>query len=170
MKAISLQQPWATLVAIEAKKIETRSWAAKYRGALAIHTSKDMRHMLFWKELPHQEPFRAALKKKGYFRQDAYLTTIAKGRIQGRHTNNPYNLPYGAVILTCNLVDCVKVEQTDGMMAWLEHGYIADNYEYLFGDYTPGRYAWILEDVNPLPEPVPARGKLGLWEWEPEEA
>lgn len=31
MKALSLTQPWATLVAIGAKKIETRSWYTPYR-------------------------------------------------------------------------------------------------------------------------------------------
>lgn len=25
---------------------------------------------------------------------------------------------------------------------------------------------WILEDVTPLPEPIPAKGSLGLWEWQ----
>lgn len=39
--------------------------------------------------------------------------------------------------------------------------------EYVFGDYTPGRYAWILEDVKQLPEPIPAKGHQGLWNWEP---
>lgn len=37
------------------------------------------------------------------------------------------------------------------------------------GDYEPGRFAWIFEDVIDLPEPIPAKGALGLWEWtEPE--
>lgn len=40
MKAITLTQPWATLVAIGAKRIETRSWATRYRGPLAIHAAK----------------------------------------------------------------------------------------------------------------------------------
>ena len=40
MKALTLYQPWATLVAIGAKKIETRSWSTPYRGPLAIHAGK----------------------------------------------------------------------------------------------------------------------------------
>jgi hypothetical protein len=35
MKTLTLHQPWATLVALGAKQIETRSWAASYRGPLA---------------------------------------------------------------------------------------------------------------------------------------
>ena len=40
MKALTLTQPWATLVAIGAKRIETRSWRTSYRGPLAIHAAK----------------------------------------------------------------------------------------------------------------------------------
>ena len=40
MKALSLTQPWASLVVIGAKCYETRSWATNYRGPLAIHASK----------------------------------------------------------------------------------------------------------------------------------
>ena len=38
--------------------------------------------------------------------------------------------------------------------------------ERAFGDYTPGRYAWLLSDVRPLAAPIPAKGQLGLWRWE----
>ncbi len=40
MKALSLTQPWASLVAFNAKHVETRSWATSYIGPLAIHASK----------------------------------------------------------------------------------------------------------------------------------
>lgn len=40
MKALSLTQPWASLVAVGAKRIETRSWRTSYRGPLAIHAAK----------------------------------------------------------------------------------------------------------------------------------
>ena len=33
------------------------------------------------------------------------------------------------------------------------------------GDWTPGRYAWEFSDMKPLGEPIPAKGKQGLWEW-----
>ena len=34
------------------------------------------------------------------------------------------------------------------------------------GDYSPGRWVWVLANPKPFPEPIPARGALGLWEWE----
>ena len=40
MKALSLWQPWASLVALRVKTIETRSWSTSYRGPLAIHAAK----------------------------------------------------------------------------------------------------------------------------------
>lgn len=40
MKAISLKQPWANLVASGCKTIETRTWPTKYRGKILIVSSK----------------------------------------------------------------------------------------------------------------------------------
>ena len=40
MKALSLTQPWASLVADGRKTTETRSWLTHYRGPLAIHATK----------------------------------------------------------------------------------------------------------------------------------
>jgi hypothetical protein len=40
VKAISLKQPWANLIAQGKKTIETRTWPTKYRGELLIVSSK----------------------------------------------------------------------------------------------------------------------------------
>lgn len=46
MRALSLRQPWASMIASGSKTIETRTWRTNYRGPLAIHASarpyKDM--------------------------------------------------------------------------------------------------------------------------------
>jgi activating signal cointegrator 1 len=39
MKAITMEQPFASLVCIGAKTIETRPWSTAYRGPLAIHSA-----------------------------------------------------------------------------------------------------------------------------------
>ena len=39
--------------------------------------------------------------------------------------------------------------------------------ERAFGNYAPDRWMWGLADVQVLPEPVPAKGALGLWQWQP---
>lgn len=45
MKAISLKQPWASLVAEGKKTIETRKWPTKYRGIILIVSSKSPSHL-----------------------------------------------------------------------------------------------------------------------------
>jgi len=40
MKAISLWQPWATLMALDLKKNETRTWTRHYTGPIAIHAAQ----------------------------------------------------------------------------------------------------------------------------------
>ncbi len=52
MKVLSLLQPWASLVVMGAKKIETRSWSTKHRGELLIHASSGKAGALLAAELP----------------------------------------------------------------------------------------------------------------------
>lgn len=40
MKAITVLQPWATLLVTGKKHIETRSWKTNYRGEILIHAGK----------------------------------------------------------------------------------------------------------------------------------
>lgn len=50
MKLISLWQPWASFMALELKRYETRHWATRYRGVIGIHAAKrwqkDQQYML----------------------------------------------------------------------------------------------------------------------------
>lgn len=39
MRALSLRQPWASMIANGSKTIETRTWRTNYRGPLAVHAS-----------------------------------------------------------------------------------------------------------------------------------
>ncbi len=40
MKALTLTQPWASLMALGVKRIETRSWYTSYRGEVVIHSGQ----------------------------------------------------------------------------------------------------------------------------------
>lgn len=42
IKAISLWQPWASLMACGVKRHETRHWSTRYRGLIAIHAAKTL--------------------------------------------------------------------------------------------------------------------------------
>jgi activating signal cointegrator 1 len=137
VKALTLTQPWATLVAIGAKRIETRSWPTKYRGPLAIHSAKTLTEDDFY--LIRTRPFFTALES---------ILDLNDER-------NVYGLPFGCVVAICELIRCWKISKYEAI----------PEPEHSFGDYTPGRYAWLLADVKLLPSPIPARGMLGLWDW-----
>ncbi len=153
MKALTLTQPWATLVALGAKRIETRSWGTPYRGPLAIHAAKGFPPEA--KALCLMVPFYNALKKGGRHISHTIMAP-PEGVV-------PHDLPLGAVVATCHLVGCYRTEDPF-IRILLETGTGAP-FEQTFGDYSPGRWAWVLDGIKPLPEPIPARGALGLWEW-----
>ena len=43
MKALSIKQPWASMIASGEKTIETRTWPTDYRGPLLIVSTKEPR-------------------------------------------------------------------------------------------------------------------------------
>lgn len=137
MKALSLTQPWASLVAIEAKRFETRGWVTKYRGDLAIASSKrfprEARNLCTW------EP--------------AFMDALADGGFK-----SPDSLPLGCVLAIVTLKDCFSTN--------FESKYHVSQKENFFGNYDANRWVWVLENVRPLSHPVPCVGQLGLWEWE----
>lgn len=47
------------------------------------------------------------------------------------------------------------------------HDQVVSNEEIIFGDFTPGRYGWVLANVRQLNEPVMCSGAQQLWEVEP---
>src|SRR4051812_15214449 len=59
MRGLTLLQPWGTLMAIGAKRIETRSWDTEYTGLVLIHSSKAFTRR--YRELCRREPFRKAI-------------------------------------------------------------------------------------------------------------
>lgn len=153
MKALTLTQPWATLVAIGAKRIETRSWPTKYRGPVAIHAAKTFPG---WAKdcAQNSEAFRRALgwPEPVHPLTQEWINAIAAGLL---------GLPLGAVIATARIVNCLDTDLIPRFVSPFTEQ------ERAFGDYSAGRYGFILGDVRMLPEPISAKGALGLWEWKP---
>lgn len=141
IKCISLTQPFASLVALGVKKTETRSWRTWHRGPLLIHAAKAFPRWA--RDLCNKEPFAAALLEAGY--ADPGHVSVDPGR-----------LPLGKIIAVCNLKHCVRIG-TPGI------DLPPPEPERSFGDYAPGRYAWMLADVQPLSQPIAATGSMGLW-------
>lgn len=193
MRAVTVHQPWATLIAIGAKTIETRSWATRYRGPLAIHAAAYGRSVTRW----GADGTRTTLG--GYTIQRYGPTLYMTG---DRHPG-PTALPLGAVVATCELVDVVPIHEqfcghageVAGQAVAIVHwpvdyltpalalidpngSGVSDKPvkvtdaigDYPFGDYRCGRYAWLLGDVRPLDPPAPAAGRQRLWTWQRETA
>jgi hypothetical protein len=76
------------------------------------------------------------------------------------------DLPRGMVVATCVVADCRQIDPRDPQPAldWFRANAAPPDQQ--SGDYTLGRYMWLLRDVVALPEPLPARGAPRLWEWE----
>ena len=69
-------------------------------------------------------------------------------------------LNYGKILCKATIVDCI--EMTSDLIDKIK----LNNQEYILGIYEPGRYAWILDNIELLPTQISAKGKLGLWEYE----
>lgn len=159
MKYLSLTQPYATLVILGLKRIETRSWATRYRGPLGIHAAAGLGPVGGMKGL-------IALVGTPAFQQ-VLVPDAGGGSYWEEITDAVRTLPLGAILGQVNLVDCVPVESYQtfrhGETRWVvPPGNISQ--EFAFGDYTPGRFAWLLDNVQPLPTPRSYRGALSLWE------
>lgn len=174
MKCLSQTQPWATLAAIGAKTIETRSWSTDYRGPLAIHASKGFPRE--YRALCTQNPFYGALSAAMSFPNGVPCYNGGYTDIQLEEPEK--YMPRGMIVAVCDLVDVVCIESTrtvrDTFMRHLGSRYNHANLpncdsELAFGDYSPGRYMWLLSNVQALDKPMPAKGMLGLWEAEIED-
>ncbi len=148
MKALTLTQPWAALVAIGAKRIETRGWATPHRGRVAIHAAK-----------------RWTVDDRLVVADPTFLDALAVWWGPDlTHCLDRLDQQRGHVIAVTSILDCVPVED-HRVMVRLDSRPGGDTEE-AFGNYAPGRWAWLLGGVEILRHPTPARGMLGLWEWD----
>jgi hypothetical protein len=141
VKAITIRQPWASLIALGQKHYETRSWKTNYRGQLAIHAGLTI--------------------EKGAC-LDPYIKSILDKSGLSQH-----NLPTGRILAICRLNDCYKVtaESDEHILAESDSHFLSiDPEEAFLGDLSKGRYAWELEDMQALLKPIKAKGKQSLWD------
>lgn len=165
-----MHQPWATLIALGYKTIETRSRAPSIRcigQPIAIHASKR-------KVQPEKDQWAHAIWRA---LADAKLTVF-----RGAHKPPLHKPPLGMVVATARL---------DSVMRVISQGFVApDGTEFLdgkirafcsrlgngaytdwqfvdpYGDFSPGRYLWLLEDIEPVDPPIPATGRQWIWDWQ----
>lgn len=148
--AITLWEPWASAVAAGLKKNETRGWKPPVKllgGPLAIHSAKRR----FGPSSIEVDVLRR-LDRDSYDRLAQHL---------GGDPLVADSYPLGCVVATAKLASAVSTQ------AAVASDRLVKGPEYLLGDYDYGRWAWVLEGVEPLVPPVPATGRQGLWSWLP---
>lgn len=204
--ALTLWQPWASLVAEGVKTIETRSWPAPAALAgerIAIHAGAK-------RPLSCHRCNGAGMVDGGYGTVSQCPECAGSGYMPvgvmevqgaaGRYWMSSVDamasgianvlLPLGAVVATARLAACIPMlaripAQADWIDPWdvltLEpwpirsvwpgFGSARTVQEYSaqlpYGDFAPGRWAWMLADVERLDEPIPAKGRQRLWQWNP---
>lgn len=91
MKALSLTQPWAQLVALGHKKVETRSWSTRHAGQVAIHAAKG---------------FPASARR--FAEEERALCRL------------PERIPCGAIVALATLMGCRRTEDVAHQVSALE--------------------------------------------------
>ena len=149
-RALSVRQPWASLLVAGVKTVETRSWRTRHRGPLLIHAASG--------GVP--PGWSGGL-------DSPVAVACAELLAPGRRRPDP-TFPVGAIVGKVDVVDCVPVEEAARIDepsfgawggAWTERD---------LGDYDThwsrgGRWAWILDHPRIARPPVPLRGRLGLF-------
>lgn len=176
MKAISLWQPWASLIACGAKPYETRSWAPPrdlIGTTIAIHAAKkiDKGAAEFAEELMYgqHQPGGFDLADK----LEATMT-LTPDRLMGRF-GQATTMPVGCVVCIARLDAAFQLgEQAEGtalpaarVVRRLTSRQMPECFTVRyddFGDYAPGRWAWLLRDVKVLDPSPPAVGRQGFFE------
>ena len=136
MKAISLWQPWASLVAAGIKTIETRAWRAVYRGPLAIHAAQRIEVA----SIPDR------------------LRPICEAAFGA---DWPDALPAGALVAIAELVGCDGTGVGGAPPDWVA---ALDYPELACGNFAPRHFGWHLAEVRALDPPIPYRGRQGLFD------
>lgn len=144
IKALTLWQPWASLMALEHKKIETRSWKTNYRGLLAIHAAK---------------------RKMGTDEKELLRMAVMGAGIDIGIKYDDY--PFGEIVAVVDVINISRIDSHSSFYNMMFDIY-GGKHESLFGNYAIGRYAWITKIVYAVNdgENYPVQGHQGLWNWE----
>lgn len=144
MKAISIPQPWATLVALGEKQFHSITWQEEYRGPIAIHALNNADDWQSQQKAMEAE-FAQVLRKHG-------ITSFEM-------------LPFGMIIAKAELVASHHAAFRMRTLSRQERDFNAPHWR--------ARHMLEFRRVVPLVPPVPSEGGAQVWEWlgdEPEAA
>lgn len=185
MKVLTLHQPWASLVALGVKTIETRSWRAPESllcEPIAIHAAAR-------RPCSPGTSLEVADYDAVWTQDEGWI--LGHARCDDGTHGAWWPLPLGAIVATAVVVECLPMFDYQSMSASGPDElperilYLALDRRLLvgavngndtldvtrqrpLGDFRAGRWAWRLADIAPLAGPVPFRGGQGLSrEWAP---
>jgi len=176
MKAISLWQPWASLIACGDKPYETRHWAPPREligQTIAIHAAK---------KIDKDAAAMATDLMYGQFDNHGGLAERLKASWGGDGIADELLGKFGMALMPVGCVVCTarldaafqlgeRAEWTAAPAASTTHRITSRpmpdcftvRYDD-FGDYAPGRWAWLLKDVRPLIPPPAAVGRQAFFD------
>ena len=175
MKAISLWQPWASLIACGAKPFETRHWAPPrdlIGQTIAIHAAKkidkDARQFAEDLMFGQHDP-------GGFELADKLSASMQDTPDQLMGIFGMACMPIGCVVATARLDGAFQLgERAEGTAfpaASVVRRLISRSMPECFtvryddfGNYAPGRWAWLFRDVKPLTPHVAAVGRQGFFD------
>lgn len=141
MRCLSLWQPWASGMAAGLKRIETRGKRTHLRGEFAIHAA------LKWSGLQAQAAMQLLSDVEGFAQLGGAGQVAAAAFVQDARS-----WPRGCVLAVVDVVGCEPVESL-----------APDERERRWGDYSPGRFGYLTENVRMLERPLPLKGQQGVW-------
>lgn len=139
MRGLTVRQPWAQAIATGAKTVENRTTGYSWRGPLAIHAG------LAWSD-------RGAADERIAEWHGARLGLA----VPCHPMPLPELFPEGAVVAVSELVDAHP--DTGCCRPWGESAYVEAS-----GRRRTAIWHLVLENTRALAEPVPYRGRQGLW-------
>lgn len=140
MKAITIWQPYATLIVLGVKRFETRHWETSYRGPLVIHAAKR------WDDARAYDCERVV-----ELLRDETFTPASFNDDQMRLFYMPTGETLGKALGVVELTDCQQMDEGGSY------------FENEVGSFGPGRFGWKCERPRIFETPIAAQGKQGLW-------
>ncbi|MBB2951990.1 ASCH domain-containing protein [Sphingobacterium sp. JUb56] len=140
MKALSIKQPWASLIAYGIKDIENRTWKTKFRGRIYIHASGKPSFNNLTLGLSNDQIDYVFLKTE--------FPLLTKDIFYSK----------SAIIGEVDIVDCMINHPS----IWAEKTETSAGYPIKHIIYN-----WVLANAVIYDEPIlNVKGKLSLWEYE----
>jgi len=146
MKALSIKQPWASLIAHGIKDIENRTWRTNFRGKIYIHTSGKIYPFFKGNNLA--------------FPVNQWADINKKVDVHKKEEHDKFFLK-SAIIGEVDIIDCVINHPS----IWAEKTFMYE-YDEQSGEKPIGKPIWNWVLANPVLYDKPilnVKGKLSFW-------